>query len=562
MKRIDRLLLTSSVPPFLASFLIAMFVLLMQTLWLYIDDIAGKGLSLFLVVELLAYKCVALIPLAMPIGVLISSVMVLGNLAEHYELSSFKSAGVSLIRVMQPVLLLGVFAAFFSYYCANYLMPIANLKFGSRMYDIQRQKPALRLDVGVFNYDFQGYAIHIGSKGPDGRSIREILIYDHNETSGNEFSQIVAEEGEMYATRDGQYFVMNLRNGHQYIETRPGRSRNDNYPFVRTSFDSWTKIFDLGEFQLSRTDEELFKSNRSMLTIPQLYDAVDSLDRKILEREKNFYNLVAGYFQDLERDSAFLPKTEERDTSQTGDSEEEWETEGEGPPDKAADTVRVNQRPGAPVFAADLPGSTAEAGDSAGSPEALTSGRVSKPVKPRNIPKPVKDDIPNVDSLEHFADAFKNMPVYERKRLYNKAKTFARSIEQQSEAAERFLQDLRISRVKHLYDLNTKYGMAVVCFVFVFIGAPMGAIIRKGGFGYPILISIVFFMLFVVLTIFCRKIAETFVIPATWAAWIPIGVLLPIGLLLTYRAMNDSKMLNVDRYTQFLLRVFKKKELR
>ena len=221
MKKIDRLLLTSFLPPFFASSMIAMFVLLMQTLWLYIDDIAGKGLGFFLVMELLAYKCVSLIPLALPIAVLISSVMVLGNLAEFYELSSFKSAGVSLLRVMRPIIFFGFFAALFSYYCSNYLMPVANLKFGSRMYDIQRQKPALRLDAGVFNYDFQGYAIHIGEKMGDGRHIREVLIYDHNENNSNAFSQIMAEEGEMYSAGDGKYFVMNLQNGHQYIETRP-----------------------------------------------------------------------------------------------------------------------------------------------------------------------------------------------------------------------------------------------------------------------------------------------------------------------------------------------------
>ncbi|MCI5080658.1 MAG: LptF/LptG family permease, partial [Saprospiraceae bacterium] len=297
MKKLDRLLISSFIPPFMVTFAIAIFVLLMQILWLYIDDIAGKGLGFFILIELLAYKCVSLIPMALPLAMLISSVMVMGNLAEHYELSSFKSAGVSLRRVMAPLMFMGVLVTLSSYFCSNNLIPVANLKFGSRMYDIQQQKPALRLDVGVFNDDFDGYAIHIGDKEGDS-NIEEVLIYDHSEANRGRLGQIMAKEGEMYATDDGSYFVMNLREGHQYIETKPsGYGRNQNHPFVRTNFDSWQKVFDLSEFQLNRTNEELFKQNRSMLSTSQLAEAVDSLEYRIKKRERTMSNTVAGYFR-------------------------------------------------------------------------------------------------------------------------------------------------------------------------------------------------------------------------------------------------------------------------
>jgi len=563
MKKIDRLLLTSFVPPFITAFLIAMFVLLMQTLWLYIDDIAGKGLGFFLVVELLAYKCVALIPLALPIAILISSVMVIGNLAENYELSSFKSAGVPLLRVMRPIMFIGGLAVAFSYYCSNYLMPIANLKFGSRMYDIQRQKPALRLDAGVFNYDFHGYAIHIGHKKDDDRSIQDILIYDHSQENTNEFSQIVAEEGEMYMTEDGHYFIMNLFRGHQYVETRPGSSQNDKYPFIRTSFDQWTKAFDLGEFQLSRTDEDLFKSNRSMLTIDQLYEAVDSLDHRIRERETIFSNLVSNYFHFMELDSTFLEPSEQ-DTIPEDSPAFTRQAEGDT---LSPDSARVNQRPPArsPArrHAIEMEEEPPMAVTAADTMARRQSAREEERPATRPTVLPVKKRdkyAAALDTAQTFARIFDDMPVYERKRLYSKAKTFARSIQQQSTSAIRFLGDMRESHVKHVYDLHMKYSMAVVCFIFVFIGAPMGAIVRKGGFGYPILISIIFFMLFVILTIFCRKIAESFILPATVAAWVPNAILLPVGLTLTRKAMNDLKLLNVDRYTAFFRKLFKRKE--
>lgn len=558
IKKVDRLLFTSFVMPFLAAFMIAIFVLLMQTLWLYVDDIAGKGLGMFMVIELLAYKCVSLIPLALPIAILISSVMVMGNLAEHYELSSFKSAGVPLLRVMRPLIFSGVLAALFSYYCSNYLMPVANLKFGSRMYDIQRQKPTLRLDSGVFNYDFQGYAIHIGKKEADGKHIKDVLIYDHSSDNTNEFSQILAEKGEMYATKDGSFFVMNLENGHQYVESRPGRSGSEKYPFVRTSFDEWTKVFDLTEFQLSRTDEELFKSNRSMLTIDQLYEAVDSLTVKIEEREVNFSNLFSNYFYYEEVDSTFMELRI--------DSIPEVRTDDPDLPQQKVDTngpVRVNQSPAGKVeelrrrSMVDR-GSQVEPEVTATGVDSMKQKRLLDKLQRYNAKKAPEQQ--GLDTLEAFDSIIEAFPVYEQKSMYSKAKTFARSIHGQAEAAVRFLHDLRESKVKHIYDLHMKYSMAVVCIIFIFIGAPMGAIVRKGGFGYPILISIIFFMLFVILTIFCRKIAESLVLPPVMAAWVPNLILFPVGLTLTIRAMNDSKVIDVSRYSALFRRLFPKKK--
>jgi lipopolysaccharide export system permease protein len=539
MKKIDRLLITSFLPPFLVSMMIAMFVLLMQTLWLYIDDIAGKGLGFFLVVELLAYKCVALVPLALPIAILISSVMVIGNLAEFYELSSFKSAGVSLLRIMRPLIAVGFLSALFSYYCGNYLMPAANLKFGSRMYDIQRHKPTLRLDAGVFNYDFQGYAIHIGRKERDGKSIRHVLIYDHSDDNTNEFTQIVAAKGEMYPSPDGKFFIMNLRDGHQYTETRSAYSGGSQAPFVRVAFEEWTKVFDLSQFDLSRTDEELFKSNRSMLTISQLGEAIDSISLKIEQRKKNFSNAYANYLSFLKPDSTFIerPKITPFDTATTG---------------RALDSLSPDSIPALPrVSPLDQDAAAPAVGN--GQDDSLSRTRRIGPVSQVSYsgPQPLLQE----PELEGIQSIIKTFPLYEQRQLYSRAATVARTIQNQAEAAQRFLYDLRESRVKHIYDMHTKYSMAIVCIIFIFIGAPMGAIVRKGGFGYPILVSIFFFMLFVILTIFCRKIAESFVVPAEAAAWIPLGILTPLGALLTHKAMHDAAFINMDGIVAFFSRL-------
>ncbi len=185
-------------------------------IWVYIDDIIGKGAGLLILMEILVYLSMSLIPMALPIAILISSVMVMGNLAERYELSSFKSAGVPLLRIMAPLMVVAGIVAAFSFYCSNYLIPVANLKFKSRLYDIRRQKPTLSLEQGVFNYDFKNYVIHIGDKGEDNKTISDVIIYDHQPINKDRPTLITAKTGEMYTTPDEKFFVMNLFNGTQY----------------------------------------------------------------------------------------------------------------------------------------------------------------------------------------------------------------------------------------------------------------------------------------------------------------------------------------------------------
>jgi len=539
MKNLDRLLVTSFIPPFIVTFMIAMFVLVMQALWLYIDDIAGKGLGFFLIIELLGYKSISLVPMALPLAVLISSVMVLGNMAERYELSSFKSAGVSLWRIMLPLMFFGIATTLFSFFCSNNLIPVANLKFGSRMYDIQQQKPALRLEAGIFNDDFDGYAIHIGSKKGDGKHIKDVLVYDHSDANKGRLSQIIADKGEMYATEDGRYFIMNLLDGHQYMEVEPSsRSSSDrSYPFIRTNFESWFKVFDLSEFDLNRTNEELFKSNRHMMTSGQLKAAIDSLGMKIDRRKRGISNQVSSYFHFMELDSSNTSEQLKKKRKNIEQRMAERAAQG-----KAADTAapKVHKGP--------IPVKTNGKQNAAQERQARQRRKVfeGNPIE-QAIDKP----LPEYNSLLEV------FPEPERNRLVNKAKSFVRSIQAHSESAQRSIDRLEESEVKHIYERHTKFSRSLVCFIFLFIGAPMGAIVRKGGFGYPILISIIFFMIFIVLTIFCQKIAESFVLPAAVAAWIPCAVLFPIGLILTRKAMNDSKLINPERYLAFFNKVVK-----
>ncbi len=544
MKIIDRLLIRSFLPPFVVTFLIASFVLLVQILWVYIDDLTGKGLGFFLIVELLGYKCVSLVPMALPLALLISSVMVMGNLAEHYELSSLKSAGVSLLRVMAPMVVFGVLCAALSYYCSDYLIPVSNLKFGSRMYDIQRQKPALRLDEGVFNDDFQGFAIRIGDKKADGQRIEDVLIYDHKASDDGAYSQISARSGKMFTTPDQRYFVMKLHDGHQYVEPRSVSRGSAASPFIRTNFQSWTRVFDLSEFDLKRTNEELFKGNRSMLSISELQATIDSMAVQIEERRNQGAAQLLSYVALPAPDTA---KQTLRDSLGHVEAGIYRDTTG---PQRYADTAMhagvPSETPGAlkqlskqqdaaaryqQTFVATLSGITP----------------VEAPIGPlQRIRKP----------LQEYNSLLETFDAADARRFQDGALSFARNVLAQAESNASILSRMKKNWVKFIYELQMKYVFAAMCVVFLFIGSPMGAIVRKGGFGFPILISTIFFVLFVILTILCRKIAEAFVVSGQLAAWIPCIVFVVIGSYLSIKAMNDSDLFRFEGLRYALHRAF------
>lgn len=519
-KTIDKLLMRSFLAPFFGTFLIALFVLIMQFLWLYIDDIIGKGVGFFMMIELIGYLSVSLIPTALPIAILISSVMVMGNLAERYELASFKSAGVRLLRVMQPLLYLAVTVAIFSFICSNNLIPVSNLKFKSRLYDIRKSKPTLSMEQGQFNDDFKNFTIHIGHKNADNVTIEDVLIYDHNNYNRGKFTMITAKKGKMYTTPDDQYFVMDLYDGIQYQEAKQsGTGKDKTYPFIRTSFREWTKVFDLGEFDLNHTNEELFKSHQSMLTVSQLKTAIDTIELKIGERESNYRKNFAKYYPYLKTYKDTINQSKDDGALVPNDQKKSKYT------DQLADQISEEDKAKAITIA---------------------NKQVNKKKKAKKELKTVRQILDS--SMTKYTTLLHTFEISNQSRFNSKAKSMARNMQGQTETTMRFLDREKEKLVKHIFELNIKFSMALACIIFLFIGAPMGAIIRKGGFGFPLLVSISFFMFYIVLNILAKKLAESFVLNATLAAWVPCFVLFPIGLILTVRAMNDSKIVNLDRY--------------
>ena len=292
MKKLDRLILRSFIGPLVLTFAIAVFVLLMQFVWKYVDDLVGKGLEFNIIAELLMYASATFVPMALPIAVLFASIMTMGNFGEKYELVAMKAGGISISRVMRPMALVVLLLTGMAFYFANNVMPTAMLKYRMTLYDITRKKPAVNIRPGEYYKDIEGYVIRIGSKDSDGSTLHDVVIYDH--THGmNETAVIVAQSGVMTASADNRYLYFSLRNGYSYTESSTGEHYHKR-PFTTIGFDEQTITFDISSFSFNRSSEDLFKGSYQMMNIAQLDTTVRRLDSTLVVRREQGWQQVTA----------------------------------------------------------------------------------------------------------------------------------------------------------------------------------------------------------------------------------------------------------------------------
>ena len=292
IKKLDKLILRSFIGPFIATFFIAFFVLMMQILWKYIDDLVGKGLDFFTICEFLWYASASMILLAMPIAILISSIMTFGNMGERFELVAIKSSGISLLRFMRPILYLTILLSGITFIFANYVIPYANLKFVSVYSEIYYKKPAFDLKEGVFFTHIPNYAIKVSKKDKDGKTIHQVIIFEQ----GNALQDncIVAEKGEMKISNDENFLEFNLENGNRYQEK--GSESDSATEFTRLHFKKFKKLFDLSVLKKQETNESVFEGDYRIMSYDQLSKNIDSftnlkssLTQKIKEEQNKAF---------------------------------------------------------------------------------------------------------------------------------------------------------------------------------------------------------------------------------------------------------------------------------
>ncbi|PUZ22179.1 lipopolysaccharide export system permease protein [Chitinophaga costaii] len=286
MKKLDKLIIKTFFGPFVATFFVTLFVLIMQFLWKYIDDFVGKGLDTWVIIKLMAYTSASLVTLALPLAVLLSSIMTFGNLGESFELVALKSSGISLLRFMRPLLVLCVGIAVLAFLFANYAIPVANLQAKSLLYDVTNSKPAFNIKAGEFYSDIPGYTIKVAQKDPDNKTIHQVIIYDKHSAGGSD-QVILAEKGIMGLSNDKQFLLFKLENGWRYEERYSRMGNTQPGDLIRLGFKEYTKAFDMSSFRFSQTDVNLFSSNQQMLNVKQLDVAVDSLDKQLQLYQKN-----------------------------------------------------------------------------------------------------------------------------------------------------------------------------------------------------------------------------------------------------------------------------------
>lgn len=293
MKKIDRLILRSFIGPLVLTFTLSVLVLLMQFVWKYVDDLVGKGLEFSVIAELLMYASATFVPMALPIAVLFASIMTMGNFGEKYELVAMKAGGISVRRAMMPMAVVVVLLTGMAFYFANNVMPTAMLKYRMTLYDITRKKPAVNIRPGEYYKEFDGYVIRVGSKGRDGRTLQDIIIYDHSR-GANATTVIVAQRGFMEASPDNQYLKFTLYDGYSYSEESSGENFRTR-PLTSIGFRQQSLNFDISSFAYNKSVEENFKGSYQMMNINQLDTTIASLERGLVERTGQWHtNMVSN----------------------------------------------------------------------------------------------------------------------------------------------------------------------------------------------------------------------------------------------------------------------------
>jgi lipopolysaccharide export system permease protein len=476
MKKLDTFILKSYLGPLVMTFFIALFILLMQFVWKYIDDLVGKGLEWYIIVKLMFYASSTFVPLALPLAILLSSLMMFGNLGEHYELVTIKAAGISLSRIMRPLIVVSICISGLAFYFSNVVLPMANLKFHSLLFDVREKKLAFNLKEGVFYDGIEGFVIRIGVKEKDGNTIRDVMVYDHTKHIGN-VSLTTAEWGKMELSPDKRFLVFRLYNGTNYEERVDLRNNEATHPFQRTAFSEQYQMFDLSAFQLTRTDEKLFKKNYEMQNINQLSKSIDSITLQLATDRKSY---ALNFVNSLQ-----------------------FSAGGSDPGPWKADSAKTFN------------------------PSVIYNFKAENRVK-------------ILETALNSAKSARENLVNSKNDIYNKSKLI----------------------FKHQIVFHKKFAFSIACFLLFFIGAPLGAIIRKGGLGMPAVISTLFFILFWVISFVGEKYTAEGVVPAWQGIWFSSAVLMPIGIFLTIKATNDASLFDADAWINFFKKLFKIQERR
>lgn len=482
MKKIDKFVIKSFIGPLVLTFFIATFILLLQFIWRYMDDLIGKGLPLADVLEFLWYACWTFVPMSLPLAVLLSSLMVFGTMGEHYELVAVKAAGIPLRRLMRSSIVMSVLISGIAFYFANNAVPQAYRLHRQKYHEIQTQRPAVNLQEGVYYYGIPDYVIRVGKKQDEGRYLEDVQIYDHSQKKGN-CAVTMSATGSMYTCENGRYLVFNLFDGYSYGEdisssgqSNMGSDRKARYPFTRIKFDTQTLVMDLSKYESGQNSDQMYVRHQKSLGLRALGYEIDTLRMRFDARVSN---LVAN----IDSRNYYLNSMLAGDSLSRKNFDAALASSGYGPAYVLPDTTLRDLRNAASMAGA------------------------------------LVDD----------------MKYYERDVSYLKERLNSYRVEE-----------------------HKKFSLSVGCLILFFIGAPLGALIRKGGMGMPVVVSVLLFIIYYVLSVIGEKAAIEGSITCTLGAWLSTLIFFPFGLVLTLQATVDSSFLDADTWKTYINRLLRR----
>jgi len=485
------------------TFFITVFILLMQFLWKYIDELVGKGLDWVIVTELLIYASFGLLPLAFPLAMLLASIMTFGNLGENYELVAMKASGISLFRIMRPLLIVAFILTATAFYFSNNILPLTNLKFYSLMYSVKQQKPEMVIKEGVFSNDMPRYSIKVERKGKNNNMLYDVMIYDHSDGEGNlkvtvadsgkmeviegEKIKNSAESGKIKVADGNKFMTITLYDGQSYTEKAERKQGNDRrFPFQRSSFKKEVINISMLDFEFNRTDERLFMHGSRMMNIGQLTNQGDSLFSDYKIRLWRFMCSL-NFTKDVNRQISWLAMP--------------------------FDSLKKDPK-----------------------------------IKP--------DTIVDIDRIFASLSSIQKKDQYQR--TIGNARNNSQLISQQLDE----IYDKKKTLNNYVMEWHRKFTLSFACLIFFFIGAPLGAIIRKGGLGMPVVVSIMMFIAYYIIMITGEKFAREDAWSMVSGMWFSSSVFLPLGIWLTYKAATDSGVMNIENYQIFFKKLLNFKILK
>lgn len=568
MKKLDKLILGSFLGPFLLTFLVVDFILLIVNMLKYFDEIFGKGLGFFIYAELIGYFVISISPMALPLAVLLSSLMTFGNLGEHFELTAIKSSGISLIRAMRPIGIFAVFLTIGAYLSNNYLVPKVNLKTFSLLYDIRMKSPALDIKEGVFYDGIPGYSIKVNEKRDDIR-LKEIIIYNHVEQQGN-LSVTLADSGRMETFFNDSYLKLTLYKGINYKEDRASRGIMEApIKFSRSKFDENVIVFDLDAFQLSRTPEDQWSTNRAIKNITEIKVGLDSIYTLVNDLKFQNYQTAESIYPFFTKNRKLTPPEEIKKRKEDDDEIRKNKIEFERRVRDSLENLNFKSdlqeaKNSDSLQDRELKISVAATAVSPVSDSLLKlkmgrrlAGSNKIPENPNIITtvdttgETIIKKIPRTAPLTSKEKALIDSVIFKRGYLSN-ALTMA--LNNSRNLKNTF--NVKMSQIDgherefRRYEIAwyQKYTQAIACFVMFLIGAPLGAIIKKGGLGMPVLISIIFFIMFYMLTITGEKWAKEGVTNSFFGTIFSNLCLIPFGLFFLRQARKDARLFEGDFY--------------